>query len=114
MIPATPSNQLIAALEQIGPDDHLCSIYESQGEQFAVAVPFIRFGLDRGEKCVYIADDDNEDDFREALQAEGIDVERALASNTLVSTTKEQTYLKQGSFDADRMSRSGGESQRRR
>ena len=103
MVPATPSNQLIAALEQIGPDDHLCSIYESQGEQFAVAVPFIRFGLDRGEKCVYIADDDNEDDFREALQAEGIDVERALASNTLVLTTKEQTYLNQGSFDADRM-----------
>src|SRR2546430_478849 len=37
---------LIAALEQIGPHDHLCSIYETQEEQFAFAIPFIRTGLD--------------------------------------------------------------------
>lgn len=52
------SNQLIAALEQLGPHDHLCSFYENQQEQFAVSIPFLRIGLGRGEKCVYIGDRD--------------------------------------------------------
>jgi hypothetical protein len=95
------STPLIAALEQLGPHDHLCSIYESQQEHLAVAVSFIRIGLDRGEKCLYIADDGRRGDVREALQAEGIDVDRAVASNSFVATTKEQAYLKRGSFDLD-------------
>jgi transcriptional regulator with PAS, ATPase and Fis domain len=97
------STPLIAALAQLGPHDHLCSIYESQREHFAVAISFIRIGLDRGEKCVYIAGDGTLGDVREALQAEGIDVDRAVASNSLVSTTKEQACLKRGSFDLDWM-----------
>ena len=54
---AAQTTPLVAALEQLGPHDHLCSIYESPQEHYAVAVPFIRIGLDRGEKCIYIADD---------------------------------------------------------
>jgi len=103
MIPATQSAQLIAALEQTRPHNHLCSIYETKEEHFSVAIPFIRAGLDRGEKCVYVADDGTEDNVREAMHAEGIDVERAVASRALVLTTKEQTYLKRGSFDPDWM-----------
>ena len=62
------STPLIAALEHLGPHDHLCSIYESQQEHFAVAISFIRIGLDRGEKCVYIASDGTLGDVREALE----------------------------------------------
>src|SRR5258705_5556748 len=99
----TDDTPLLTALEQLAPHDHLCSIYESQAEHFAVAIPFIRIGLDRGEKCVYIADDGTEENVREAMHAEGIDVERAVASRALVLTTKEQTYVKRGSFDPDWM-----------
>jgi len=97
---ATP---LITALEQLGPHDHFCSIYESPQEHYAVAIPFIRIGLDRGEKCIYIADDGRVDDVRQAMQSEGIDVERAIASKALVLTTKEQAYLEHGSFHPDWM-----------
>jgi two-component system, chemotaxis family, sensor kinase Cph1 len=93
-MPEAQSTPLITALEQIGPHDHLCSIYESQEEHLSVTNPFIRIGLDRGEKCIYVADDGTEDVVREAMHAEGIDVERAVASRALVLTTKEQTYLK--------------------
>ena len=103
MIRPAQSTPLIAALEQLGPHEHLCSIYESPQEHLAVAISFIRIGLGRGEKCVYIADDGSLGDVREALQAEGIDVDRAVASNSLVSTTNEQAYLKRGSFDPDWM-----------
>jgi PAS domain S-box-containing protein len=103
MNPAAQRAPLIAALEQLGPHDHLCSIYDSPQEHYAVAIPFIRIGLDRGEKCIYIADDGTVGDVRQAMQSEGIDVERAIASKALVLATKEQAYLEHGSFHPDWM-----------
>jgi len=103
MNPAAQTTPLIAALEQLGPHDHFCSIYESPQEHYAVAVPFIRIGLDRGEKCIYIADDGTVGDVRQAMQSEGIDVERAIASKALLLATKEQAYLEHGSFHPDWM-----------
>jgi chemotaxis family two-component system sensor kinase Cph1 len=100
---APQTTQLIAALEQLGPHDHFCSIYESPEEHYAVAIPFIRIGLDRGEKCIYIADDGMVGDVRQAMQKEGIDVDRAIASNALELATKEQAYLEHGSFRPDWM-----------
>jgi signal transduction histidine kinase len=100
---AAQTTPLIAALEQLGPHDHFCSIYESPQEHYAVAIPFIRIGLDRGEKCIYIADDDTVGDVRQAMQSEGIDVDRAIASKALVLATKEQAYLEHGSFHPDWM-----------
>jgi signal transduction histidine kinase len=101
LVQTTP---LIAALEQLGLHDHLCSIYESPEEHYAVAIPFIRIGLDRGEKCIYIADDGMVGDVCEAMQSDGIDVDRAISSNALVLKTKEEAYLEHGSFHPDWMS----------
>src|SRR5688572_402611 len=95
--------RLLAALEQLAPHDHLCSIFESAAEHFAVAVPFIRIGLDRGEQCIYIGDDGTEAAVREAMSAGGIAVEQAIATRSLVLVTKEDAYLKQGAFDPDWM-----------
>ena len=100
---AAQKTPLIAALEQLGPHDHFCSIYESPQEHYAVAIPFIQIGLDRGEKCIYIADDGTVGDVRQAMQSEGIDVDRAIASKALVLATKEQAYLEHGSFHPDWM-----------
>ncbi len=99
---ATP---LLTALEQLAPRTHLCSIYETPEEHFAVAVPFIKIGLDRGEKCIYIADDGTE--ARVALDGAGVDVERAIATGQLTLEKKESAYLKHGSFDPGGCSRSG-------
>src|SRR6185369_3859204 len=100
---AAQSAPLIAALEQLGPHDHFCSIYESPEEHYAVAIPFMQIGLDRGEKCMYIADDGTVDDVREAMAAEGIEVDRWIASKALVLATKQQAYLEHGSFHPDWM-----------
>jgi PAS domain S-box-containing protein len=104
--PLTPQAEMTAlttALQQIGPPDHLCSIYENQQEYLAVAVAFMRIGLARGEKCIYIADDGTENTVRGAMRAGGIEVERAVASNALVFMHKEQAYLTHGTFDPDWM-----------
>jgi signal transduction histidine kinase len=95
--------KLLASLQQLGPHDHFCSIYENPEEHYAVAIPFMQMGLDRGEKCIYIADDGTMDDVRQRMQSQGIDVERATETNALVVEGKEQAYLKHGSFDPDWM-----------
>src|SRR5450759_3663477 len=103
-MPSTYDTPLLTALEQLAPPDHhLCSIYETAEEHFAVAIPFIRIGLERGEKAIYIADDGTEALVREAMQADGIDVERAMATGSLVLKTKQDAYLKHGSFDPEWM-----------
>ena len=102
-INTTHDTPLLTALEQLAPHDHLCSIYETPQEHFAVAIPFIRIGLGRGEKCIYIADDGTEADVRDAMCAGGIDVERSIATGSLVLEKKENAYLKNGSFDPDWM-----------
>src|SRR5207253_724554 len=100
---AAQRTPLITALEQLGPHDHFCSIYENREEHYGVAIAFMQIGLDRGEKCIYIADDGMVGDVRQAMQSEGIDVERATASKALVLATKEQAYLRHGSFNPDWM-----------
>jgi len=99
----SPDMPLLAALEQLAPHDHLCSIFDNSEEHYAVAMPFVRIGLERGEKCIYIADDGTEAVVRDAMSAEGIDVERAIATNSLVLEKREAAYLKHGSFDPERM-----------
>lgn len=100
---STQALPLVAALQQLKPHDHLCSIYESTAEHFMVAVAFIKVGLSRGEKCIYIADQGKDAAVREAMQAAGIDVERAIANGSLVLETIEAAYLKKGSFGSDWM-----------
>lgn len=99
----TYDTPLLTALAQVAPHDHLSLIYESSADHYDVAVPFIRLGLDRGEKCVYIADDGTEAVVRDAMHAQGIDVERAIANESLVLETKEGAFLKHGSFDPEWM-----------
>jgi PAS domain S-box-containing protein len=99
----THDTPLLTALEHLAPHEHLCSIYESPEEHFGVAIPFIRIGLDRGEKCIYIADAGTETVVRDAMYAEGIDVEKAIATGHLVLEGKEAAYLKKGSFDPNWM-----------
>jgi hypothetical protein len=47
--------RLLDVLVQVGLHDHICLIYESQEEQLAMPVPSIRMGLERGEKCIFVA-----------------------------------------------------------
>ncbi|HXH40536.1 MAG TPA: MEDS domain-containing protein [Thermoanaerobaculia bacterium] len=96
---------LVTALEQVAPHDHLSLVYERPEDHYAVAVPFIRIGLERGEKCIYIADDGTQVLVRDAMVAQGIDVEQAMATQKLVLETKEGPFLKHGAFDPERMPR---------
>ncbi|QLG62456.1 MEDS domain-containing protein [Halorarum salinum] len=80
-------------------NDHLALIYESREEQFASAIPFIRQGLERGERCLYVADDNPREDVLTAMRDHGIDVDAALESGALSVRTPADTYRRTGEFD---------------
>jgi PAS domain S-box-containing protein len=84
-------------------NDHFALIYESREEQFAAAIPFIRHGLERDERCLYVIDENSEEDVLDAMRAHGIDVDTALESGSLSIHTKQETHLRNGTFDPDEM-----------
>src|SRR6202171_2114025 len=84
--------QIRAAIEQLGPSDHVCTLYDRREEEVAIAVPYLRAGLDRGELCVCIVDDGGAS-ILGALASEGVDVDAATREGRLAILEKP---LKQG------------------
>jgi PAS domain S-box-containing protein len=97
------NDRLLAALRHTDAHQHLCSIYEEPEDRFAVVVPYLRIGLERGDKCMYIANDGELDLVRERMASGGIDVERWQSSGALVLRSKEQAYMRYGAFEPQKM-----------
>jgi signal transduction histidine kinase len=74
--------QVRAAIEQIGPADHVCTLYDRRDEEVAIAVSYVRAGLARGELCVCVVDDGGER-ILQALASEGVDVDAEMRKGRL-------------------------------
>src|ERR1700730_298246 len=71
-----------AAIEQLGPADHVCTLYDRRDEELAIAVSYIRAGLDRGELCVCVVDDGGER-ILDALASKGVDIDAEMRKGRL-------------------------------
>ena len=98
-------SDLMRTLRNLDIHDHLCLVYETQQEQFAAAIPFITLGLERGEKCMYIADDNTAEQVIRAIEKDGVNTGEHIQAGALVIASKKDSYLKQGYFDPDWMIR---------
>ena len=83
--------------------DHVCTLFASPEEQLQAAVEYIRGGLSRGERCLWVSCERPVGEFRASLNEAGIDVKAEEARGALVVLTKHEGHLKGGSFDPDRM-----------
>lgn len=83
--------------------DHICALYRTPEEQLTVAVDYIRGGLERGERCLYVCGEHSVAEFRQALTRAGIDVEREEARGALLLKNKNDAYFLTGIFDPDQM-----------
>jgi hypothetical protein len=83
--------------------DHVCTLYSNRDEQLEAAVEYIRGGLARGERCLYVVCEHSPDEFRDGLRASGIDVDAEEARGALLLLTKREGHLKGGCFDPDAM-----------
>ncbi len=90
-------------IEQLRPGDHTALFYRNRTEQFAAAIPYIQIGLARNERCLYIAGDNSVPMVVAAMEAAGIDVAGAQREGRLTVATPDQTYLKHGVFEPEKM-----------
>src|SRR5258706_11442771 len=71
-----------AAIEQLGPADHVCTLYDRREEEVAIVVSYVRAGLERGEFCVCVVDDGGES-ILDALASEGVDIDAEMREGRL-------------------------------
>jgi MEDS: MEthanogen/methylotroph, DcmR Sensory domain/His Kinase A (phospho-acceptor) domain len=86
-----------------GNHDHFAIIYDNPDDQLDFIVPYLRLGLERGEKSVFIYDDNSAETVIAAMERHGIDVAAASGSGALSIITKSHAYMKNGNFDPDWM-----------
>lgn len=79
--------------------DHVCSIYQDRQQQFSTVIPFIHYGLEHNEKCIYAADDCTLNEILRAFETYGVPLQKYIDSQQMVFVTKKDSYLTDGIFD---------------
>ncbi|ESS05977.1 MAG: PAS sensor histidine kinase, partial [uncultured archaeon A07HB70] len=79
-------------------NDHLALLYADRAEQLTTVAAYVRRGMARDERCLYVADDNSTRAVRTALEESGVDVEAALDAGALSIVTAEEAWLDAGSF----------------
>jgi hypothetical protein len=79
--------------------DHVCGFYYGEEERDALLLPFLRAGLEGGDKCVAVVDSTTPRDV--VAQIGGTDAD--VASGQLEFYDSDETYLRTGTFDPDQM-----------
>jgi hypothetical protein len=82
---------------------HVCAFFDSFDDELRVLGPFVREGLDRGEKAFHIVDPAVTEDYRAHLTRAGIGVRPAEERGQFQISTWDQAYLRDGRFDQNRM-----------
>ena len=68
----------------LGSERHICAFFHSPDEEYRVLLPFIREGIERGEKAFHIVDPRTMEDHFRRLSEAGIDTEAARQRGQLV------------------------------
>jgi PAS domain S-box-containing protein len=97
------NGDLEAQLQRLQPGDHLCCIYGTGEEHRALVTAFVRQGLERGEKTLYIVDAHTSREVLAYLERDGVDAGSCLETGRLVILDADASYLKGGRFDPDGM-----------
>lgn len=82
---------------------HVCAFFSSDEEEYRVLLPFIKDGIEGGDKAVHVLNPGQREDHLARLAAEGIDLQQAENRGQLEIRTNTDTYLLDGKFDQNRM-----------
>jgi hypothetical protein len=96
------SRPICLAGSNLGVHRHICAFFHSHDDQYRVLLPFIKDGLDTGEKAVHIVDPERRQDHVRRLASAGIDVGAAQDQGQLDVREWADAHLRGGSFDQDR------------
>lgn len=71
--------------ERVDIHDHICMVYQTQDEQLNVLVPFIKAGLEHGEKCLVLGTEPMTTELCATMNTEGIDTDKMMKSGDLIT-----------------------------
>jgi PAS domain S-box-containing protein len=98
------SGSPLTEIAKLNPGDHLCCIYETEEEHRTVLTPYLRQGLERNEKVVYIVDARTAETVLEYLRrGDGLDTRPFLDKGQFVILPVAESYMRDGMFDPERM-----------
>ena len=82
---------------------HVCAFFHSQDEEYRVLLPFLKEGVERGDKVINIAAPQHRPDHLRRPQDAGIDVTASQSSGQLEVLGWDEAYLQQDRFDQHAM-----------
>jgi hypothetical protein len=100
--PVTTSYSVELAGCPLGDCRHVCAFFVTSDDEYRTLLPFMREGLEHGEREVNVIPRARKDHL-ERLRAAGVDVEPALERGQLQVLESEDTYMPDGRFDPDVM-----------
>jgi two-component system, chemotaxis family, sensor kinase Cph1 len=91
------------SIEKLVLGDHAAMLSRTRAEAFDSAVPFVVFGLERGERCLYMAGEEQLPQIQGALECAGVDVEREVRRGALSIISVQAFYLPNGAFEPEKV-----------
>jgi len=88
---------------QIGEFRHVCAFFSSPEEEYRLLLPFIREGLQCGDKAIHVVNPHEQDEHLARLDSAGIDQNAAVRTGQLDVLVNTEAYLREGKFDQDLM-----------
>ena len=99
----TTGTAVLPALERMRPGDHYCGIFRCDADQRRIVVDFVRLGIERHEKMLYLVHLQTADRLRSTLLDAGIDVDALVSSGQLIIQAAKEVYLVDGVFQPELM-----------
>jgi PAS domain S-box-containing protein len=90
-------------ITDLRPGDHLCCLYETEEEHRALLTPYLRQGLELGEKVLYLVDASTAETVLDYLRDDGVEVKPYLDNGQLSIRTANEAYMRDGDFNPDGM-----------
>jgi hypothetical protein len=88
---------------QLGTVRHICAFFSNDNEEYRVLLPFIKEGLEHGDKAIHVVNPQQRDEHLHRLAIAGIDSAAVQKSVQLEVKSNTEAYLRDGKFDPDRM-----------
>jgi hypothetical protein len=82
---------------------HVCAFFHTPDEEYKLLMPFVKEGIEAGEKAFHIVDPALRADHFRRLEQDGIDTKTCQREGQLEVRNWEDAYLRGGHFDQDAM-----------
>jgi hypothetical protein len=82
---------------------HICTFFRTSAEKYHVLMPFIREGLEQGDRALHIVNPSLRNDHAHHIAEAGIDAARAEVEGQLEIMGWDEAYVRSGSFNVSAM-----------